>query len=144
SDGTNGEGCTTPGIAVHIGQHHTGERDGLIKVFGNTHRFLTGHGIGYQQDLAWLHAVANVDNLFHHALVDIETTGCIEDNHVTCLLLRIRNRVYADIDGIGSHWLRIDRYVYLLTQCFDLVDSCRTIHICCNHHRAIPLLAQIV
>src|SRR6266571_7344001 len=60
-NGTNGEGGTAPGVTIHFGQDHAGERDGFVKVVGYAHCFLTCHGISHQQYLAWLDTLANTD-----------------------------------------------------------------------------------
>ena len=38
-------------IAVHLGQDQAGDRHPLVEALRNVHRFLTGHGIGNQQNL---------------------------------------------------------------------------------------------
>jgi hypothetical protein len=42
----NRERGATPGIAVHLGQHHAGNAERVVKTLRDPHRVLPGHAVG--------------------------------------------------------------------------------------------------
>ena len=79
----------TPSITIHFGQDHARQRDGLVEVVRDAHRFLTGHGIGHQQHFTRLHPPANADDLLHHALVDVQAARRVQYDDRQSLFARI-------------------------------------------------------
>ena len=79
----------TPSITIHLGQDHARQRDGLVEVVRDAHRFLTGHGIGHQQHFTRLHPPANADDLLHHALVNVQAACRIQYDDRQSLFARI-------------------------------------------------------
>ncbi len=44
----------TAGVAVHLGQDQTADAEALVEGLRQRHRFLTGHGVGDEQDFGRL------------------------------------------------------------------------------------------
>src|SRR5712691_9229566 len=108
------------------------------------YRFLTCHSVGHQQDLARLHSSTYAGNLLHHALIDIQTTGCVKDNHGGGLLASIIDRVNADIDGISPRWFSVDWNRDLLPQRLKLANGSWAIHVRGHHDGTLALFTQEV
>ena len=45
----------TAGVAVHLGQHHTGDADAPVELSGALDRVLPGHRVGDKQQVGRLH-----------------------------------------------------------------------------------------
>src|SRR6185312_4931129 len=48
---TNGERRTASGVAVHLGQHNTGDRKLFVTFFGGPNSILAGHGVRHEENL---------------------------------------------------------------------------------------------
>ena len=46
---------------------------------------LTSHGINYQNGLIYIYRFLDLLQLFHHAFVNMKTTGCIQDHYIEAI-----------------------------------------------------------
>jgi len=81
-DGAHRQRGTATGITVDLGQHHTGQRQGLAERLGGVGSVLTGHGVDHEQGLDRLDCGMQGLDLVHHVGVDVQATGGVDDDHV--------------------------------------------------------------
>ena len=51
-DVADGERCAAAGVAIHLGEDHSGEAEALVEVLRGVDGVLAGHGVGDEEDLA--------------------------------------------------------------------------------------------
>ena len=107
--------------------------DPVVERLGHADRFLASHGVGHEQDLGRLHAVADIDQLLHQAVVDLEAAGGVDDDRVVAALAGIAQRVGGDVDRVLAGAFLIDGNADLLAQRLQLVDGGRAIDIGGDH-----------
>ena len=78
----NGKRRAAAGVAVHLGEDHAGERKLLVELVGGAHRILSGHGVGDEQNLGRIQQLLQRLHLVHELVVDVQTAGGIDDQHV--------------------------------------------------------------
>jgi len=81
------DGCAASGIAVHLGQDQTGQADRIAKAFCNVQCFLADHCIHHQQDFHQRHALLDRFQLIHQLVIQLGTTGCVDNQHCHSALL---------------------------------------------------------
>ncbi len=82
SNVTDRQGCTTTCITVNLGQNHTSNSQLIIELTRNVGSFLTNHGIDDQEDFVWLSKLFDFSQFGHKGLVNLQTTGRINQNVV--------------------------------------------------------------
>ena len=99
-DRFDGYGCTTAGITIHFGQDHAADVKLVIKGLGNVDRILSGHGIGNQQDVSRCNRRLDALEFAHEGFIDMQPSGCIEQQGVTAFLLRSHAGPLTDIHRV--------------------------------------------
>ena len=89
------------------------------------------------------HAVPNVDQLLHEAIVDLQAAGGVDDDRVVAALAGELRRVGGDIDRVAAGPLLVDRDADLLAKRLQLVDCGRTVDVGGHEQGIAPLLAQV-
>ena len=59
----------TARIAVHLGQHHPGDAEGVVEALRDAHGVLPGHPVSHQQDLVRPDRGLDAGELVHHLVV---------------------------------------------------------------------------
>ena len=81
-DAADAERRATTGVAVHLGQHQSGDRQPMVERLGHLHGLLAGHGVDDQQRLGWRHRAGDAHQLVHHRLVHVQPAGGVEQHDV--------------------------------------------------------------
>ena len=92
--------AATTGIAVELGDNHAVKVGALGKGRDDVDDILAGHGIDDHQHLIGLDGLLDVHGFLHHLLVDLQTTGGIDDDHVTQVVDGLLNGALGDIDRV--------------------------------------------
>ena len=58
---------------------------------------LSGGGVEHEQNFTRLNPVAQPDEFLHQRFVDLQSAGCIEDDHVDAVLLGLGHRSVGDL-----------------------------------------------
>ena len=78
----NRQGRAAARIAIHLGQHHAGQRELLVELVGRAHCVLSGHGVGDEQNLLRVQDLLQRLHLVHQLLVDVQASCGIDDEHI--------------------------------------------------------------
>ena len=133
----DGKGRTTTGVAVHLGQDDTVERDALVEGLGRPDRILAGHGIHHEQGLRWLHRLLDPGDLIHHFLVHCEAACGVHDDHVIAVTAGVPEGGLRNFDGVLLFALGEDIRSHALGHDFELVDGGGTVDV--TGHEQGPL-----
>ena len=141
-DGTDGQGSTTAGVTVELGQHHAVEVQTVVELLGGVHGVLTGHRVDHEERLIGVDGLLQPTDLVHHLLVDGQTTGGIDDDHVVRLLLGLADSVLGNLHHVLVAFLDVDVAAYRLTNHLQLLDGSRTVDVA-GHQQRILVLARL-
>ncbi|MNL11557.1 hypothetical protein D3C87_1323970 [compost metagenome] len=122
-DGAHRQRGTATGVAVDLGQDHTGQRQRITKGLGRVGGVLAGHGVDHEQGFDRVDRGMQRLDLAHHLFIDVQAAGGIDDDHVDefefCFLnsrLRDLDRLLAQVgreegnaDFTGEHFQLLDR-----------------------------------
>jgi hypothetical protein len=78
------------------------------ELLGDVDGVLAGHGVDDEQDRVRLDRVADVDELVHQRLVDVQAPGRVDDEHVLALGLGAIQRPARDVDRVALGALLVD------------------------------------
>ena len=131
----DGEGSTSTGVTIHLGEDYTVEIEFVVERLGGVHSILTGHGIHHEEDFVGVDGLFDVADLFHHLLIHGETTRGIHNHHIEAIGLGVGNRILGNLDRLFGVGFGIDRHIELFAQNLQLVDSGGTIHVACDEQR---------
>jgi hypothetical protein len=87
-------------VAVELGQHHAGQRQRVVERLGGVDGILAEHRIDHEQRFGGLQFGVQRGDLLHHRLVDTQTAGRIDDQHVVVVLARPVERGARDVDRL--------------------------------------------
>ena len=138
-DGTNGQCGTATGVAVDLGQDHTGQRQRIAEGLGRVGGVLTGHGVDHEQRFDRVDRGVQRLDLAHHLFVDVQTTGGIDDDHINKLKLCFFNSRLRDVDRLLAQVGREERHADVVGQGFQLLDRRRTVNVRGHHHHRLLL-----
>ena len=143
---------TTAGIAVELGQHHTGEADALTERLGGGHGVLADHRVEHEDHFVGIDGVADRGGLAHQLVVDAEPARGVDDDDVEVLGLGLGEAGSRHRDGITG--CRIvgpfngpcvggeDLDTGPLADDLELVDGTGTLQVAGNEQRRIPLILK--
>ncbi len=133
-NGADGQGGAAAGVAIGLGQHHTGERQGRVEGTRGIGGILAGHTVHHEQGLDRIHGSVQALDLLHHVGVDVQAPGGIDDQHIHVLPAgriecRLGNgeRILVGLAGKEGH-------VHFAGQGAQLLDGRRAIHIATGDH----------
>ncbi len=95
------QGSATAGIAVELAHDHTVELDGRGELLGDVDCVLAGHRVDHEQHVVRLHDVADLHELGHQRLVDVQASAGVDDQHVLALFARTLERPRRDLHRIA-------------------------------------------
>ncbi len=124
----------TTGITVNLGENHTGQRQGLVEGLGGVGRILTGHGIDHKQGFCRLGCRMHLFDLGHHLVIDVQTTGGIDNQHIHEAVLRLTHRCFNNGYRLLLNRRREELDLHICRQGFELLDRRRTVNIGTDHH----------
>lgn len=102
-----------------------------------------GHGVDDHQHLVGLDGLLDVDGLLHHLLVDLKTSGGIDDDHVTQVVDGLLDGALGDVDRVLAVTAE-DRHADLATERGKLVGSSGTVDVARGEQRRAALLLEQV
>ena len=91
---------TAARVTVELRQHDPVEGDALLESPRDGDRLLSRHRVEHEQDVERLDLVADVRELVHQRVVDLESAGGIDDHDVAPVGLRVTALARGD-DCIG-------------------------------------------
>ncbi|MNJ09541.1 hypothetical protein D3C77_36850 [compost metagenome] len=130
---------TATGVAVDLGQDHTGQRQRITKRLGGVGSILTGHGVDHEQRLDRLDRGVQVLDLGHHFGVDVQTTGGVDDDHVDELELGFADCRFSNGHRLLADIGREEGHADVARQGFQLLDRRRTVDVGRHHHHGLLL-----
>ena len=96
----DGDRRAAAGVAVHFGKDDAGERELLMEFVGRADGVLSGHRIGDEQNFLRIEQALERLHLLHELVVDVETPGGIDDEHVAASVDRFAARFFGKaLDG---------------------------------------------
>ena len=116
-------------VAVELGDNDAGQRQGIPKCAGSVDGVLALHGIHHEQRLDRPYRGVQVADLAHHRLVDGETPGRIDDDHVMVMAPRPIECRRRDGDGLLLRARREPVDLDLLGERAQLLDCRGTINV---------------
>ena len=88
--------------------HHAVELGRLGEGLGDADRVLAGHRVDDEQHVVGLDPLADLRQLLHQVLVDVEAAGGVDDQHVAALRLGLLERPGGDLDRVGVGAFLVD------------------------------------
>ncbi len=141
-DGADRERSAAAGIAVHLGEDETGEREAAVELLGDADGLLAGHGVGDEEDFDRVDGGLDALDLLHHALVDLEAAGSVDDDRVVAVLARVGDGAPGDVDRVGVWALSVDGQVVLLAEGLQLRDGRWAVDVGGDEERAAAFLLE--
>ena len=93
---------TTARVAVELREHHAAQRHGRGERLGDTDGLLAGHRVDDEQHVVRRDRVGHRRQLAHQVVVDLQTTGGVDDHGRAAGALRLLDPGARHGDGIGS------------------------------------------
>ena len=135
-----GQCRTAARVAVHLGQHDAGQRQGFIKCLGSVYRILTQHRIDDEQSFNRANRRMKRFDFVHHLFIDCQTTGGIDHQDIVKMFFGVigggscnLNRVLV---GIGREKIHTD----LFGQQAQLFDRGRAVNVGRDHQNLFLLI----
>ena len=142
---TDTEGSTATGITIELCEHHAIEIEAIVEFLGCIDSILTCHRVNHKECFIRVDSLLECGDLVHHILIDSQTAGSIDDDHIIAFAFCLIDSMLCNLHGILAAFLGVDRHLHLLAQRLQLADSGRTIHVARDEHHALPLLGfQVV
>ena len=138
-DGLDGERGAAARVAVELRQHDAVERDSLLERARDRDRLLPRHRVDDEEDVHRLHRVADVRELVHQRLVDLEPAGGVHDHHVAAVGRGARETLPRGDDRVARLG-PVDRHLDLPAELLELVDRRRPLEICGDEARRLSLV----
>src|SRR5919199_1667743 len=88
-------------VAVELGHHHAVEVHRGGELLGDVDGVLAGHGVDDEEDRVRADRLADLHQLAHQRLVDVEAPGRVDDQHVLAVRLGPVERPAGDVDGVA-------------------------------------------
>ena len=133
-----------PGVALDLGEDHTGEGEAGEESLRRRDRVLAGHGVGHEQDLARPHGCAHALELGHQLVVDGLAAGGIDEHRVGAVRTGGGHAAARDGDRVRPGRDRVDGNVDLPAEGLELLDGGRTVDVGRDQIRPpAALIAQV-
>ncbi len=141
----DGQGRTTAGVTVELGEDHAVEADAVAEGLGGVDGVLTDHGVDDEQDLVGADRVPDVRGLLHHLGVDTEAAGGVHDHDVVDLGLGEVDGVLGDLHRVAdavARLRRVHRDTGALGDDAQLVDGVGALEVGGDQQRGVALLLE--
>ena len=132
---------TTASITVELRQDNTVKIETLVEFFRRVDSILPSHGIDHEQGFIRLNSTLDRSDLFHHLLVNSQTTSGIDNHDIVAFRTCFANRVHRNLHRILVFQFHINRYSNLFADHTQLLDSGRTIHVTSCQQRLFIFLS---
>ena len=139
-DRTHRQRRTATRIAVHAGQHDTGQRHLVREALRDIDRVLAGEAVDHQQHFCGARDTGDGLHLGHQRFIDMQAARRIEQQHVGILQFRALKRAPCDIDRLLAGHDRQRGDTGLLAEHGELFLRRRTVDVERGHQRLLALL----
>ena len=126
---THGERRTAAAVAVDLGEDHAGEREALVEGLGRVDGVLAEHGVDHEERFNGLEEGVELGNLLHHRLVDGQTAGRVDDEHVEELASGMVDGGSGNLERLLADGAREPFGARLFGHRLELFDGGRTIDV---------------
>ena len=126
---THGERRTAAAVAVDLGEDHAGEREALVEGLGRVDGVLAEHGVDHEERFNGLEEGVELGNLLHHRLVDGQTAGRVDDEHVEELASGMVDGGSGNLERLLADGAREPFGARLFGHRLELFDGGRTINV---------------
>ena len=141
-DGADRKRGTATGVTVELGHHDAVEFGGVGEGLGDADRVLAGHRVDDEQHVVRLGPLADLGQLVHQVVVDVQAARGVDDQDVAVLGLRLVERPLGDVDGVTIRALGIDVGAGAAADGDQLVDRRRAIDVAGSEGDVLAVLAQ--
>jgi hypothetical protein len=86
--------------------------------------------------------LADLGQLVHQLLIDVQAAGRVDDQHVAVVLDRLLARPFGDLDRVGLAGLRVDVRLGLRAELLELLDRRRALQVGGREGDVLVLLLQ--
>ena len=126
---------SAPSVTIELGHDHAIEFQRFVEGPGAVDGILSRHAIHHEVDLVRANLAVNLFELLHQRFVDGQSTGRIEDDHLSALAAGLIERVFTDLDGVLRAFVGVNGHAQLLTKDVQLVDRRRALQVSRDEHR---------
>src|ERR1019366_1259613 len=109
---------------------------------GDVHGFLAGGGIQHEQNFRRLHEVAQPHELLHERLVNLQTSGGVEDQNIAIVRFRKIQSLARNFQNVRFAALEKNRNFNLFAERLELVHRGGTINVRRHEQRLTALFLQ--
>ncbi len=146
-DGANRESRAASRVSIELGEHDAVVVELPVELERRVDGVLPRHAVDHEENFIRIDGLLDGGHLLHHALVDVEPTGRIDDDHVPGrspgLDDGFRGDAYGVLHGLAVFQNRVHGYLDRIGQRPELVDGCRTIDVGGGQQRRAPLPVKI-
>src|SRR3954451_2921084 len=107
-DGLDRQGGAAAGIAIELRQHDAVEVGDLGEALRDVYGVLAGHRVDDEQDVVRLRSLADLGELLHQLLVDVEPAGGVDEEAGAAVRPRAVEGPLVDVDGVAAGALLVD------------------------------------
>ena len=127
-DRAHGDGRAAAGVAVQLGEDDAIHAQLLVEGIGDGDGVLTGHGVDDEEDLLRLDRGADLAQLLHELLVDVQTAGGVDDDRVAAIVARVFHGLFGDLHRIALALFK-DLHAHLSADDLQLLDGCGAVDV---------------
>src|ERR1039457_490024 len=130
---------TAPGATVELGEDDAVDADGIVESLGDVHGLLAGHGVDGEDDLVHRRRLADVAQLLEQWLVDLETSGGVEDHDIAVEPCRFRNPACAELRDLRLAVGNGHRNLVVEAELLELLHCGGPRDVGCDQHRTVTV-----
>jgi len=112
----NRERRATSRIAIHLGQHHAGERELLVELVGGLDGILPGHAVHHKKDLLRVDGIFDIGHLVHHGFINGQPARSIDDDDVFIFCPAFTDGILRDLYRVLVFFFNVHVHANLLAQ----------------------------
>ena len=132
------------GVAVELRHHDAVELGGLGERLGDADRVLAGHRVDDEEDVVGLRPLADLRQLGHQLLVDVEAAGGVDDEDVATVLTGAVEGPGGDLDRVGVGPLLVDMGAGAAADGDELVDGGGTVDVAGGERDVFAAFRQVL
>jgi hypothetical protein len=116
-------------IAVHLRENYTGDVEPRVEALRDLHGILARHAVGDEEDLVGMDRRLETLELLHHVVVDLQSTGGIDDDHAIARALRLFDAGLGNSHDVLRIALGVDGHIELCAERLELIDGRRSVDV---------------
>ena len=143
-DLVHGERGAASGVAVHLGEDDAGDAECLVEVLGDGDGLLSECGVADEEDFLWVEALLDLYELLDEGVVDLESSGGVDDEDVGVLDASLHECGLGDLRDVLGESFGEDGDVEFVGEDFELVDGGGSLEVAGGEHDALlELVAEV-